>query len=315
MKVIRALVLLLAAVVALSATGCGEKKPDVKTPTATSSLDDAFALLPGSAIAVGSVDARAFFGSATFGADLAKLVEKYIPIGQEAGFVASRDVDRVTFASYSYQGIDVAAIVVGRFDEAKIKQLATSQTPTKAGVPLVASTYAGRQVYTVNNIGFTVLSPTHAVVGTESGIRRVLERIKDNRVNRDIPAWMIQTVETPGSAAAVAADFASQPIPEAATRQLPLPFLQGLKAARVVASFKNGTEIAASLTYPDAPTAEKSSEGVKQAAGFSKALALIGIKVQNIQVTVEKQDVQVKLAVDDQSLRQLLASAPQWLGQ
>ena len=96
-------------------------------------MDDALALLPGNAIAAGTVDARAFFGSQTFGADLAKLVEKYVPIGAEAGFQASRDVDRVTFASYSYQGIDVAAIVIGRFDSAKIKQVAASQTPTKGG--------------------------------------------------------------------------------------------------------------------------------------------------------------------------------------
>src|SRR6186997_190577 len=95
----------------------GGKNDDVKTPTVDPGMDDALALLPGNAIAVGSVDARAFFGSQTFGSELAKLVEKYVPIGQEAGFQASRDVDRVTFASYSYQGIDAAAVVIGKFDE------------------------------------------------------------------------------------------------------------------------------------------------------------------------------------------------------
>src|SRR5690554_5742110 len=104
--------------------GCGDKKGDVKAPTVDTGMDDALALLPGNAIGLGTVDARAFFSSQTFGAELSKLVEKYVPVGQEAGFLASRDVDRVTFASYSYQGIDAAAIVIGRFDEAKIKQMA-----------------------------------------------------------------------------------------------------------------------------------------------------------------------------------------------
>ena len=48
---------------------------------------------------------------------------------------------------------------------------------------------------------------------------------------------------------------------------------------------------------------------------MSKWLTLIGIQVRNVDVKTEKQDVQVTLEVDDQSLRQLLASAPQWLGQ
>jgi hypothetical protein len=298
------------------ASGCGGDKNngDVKSPTGEPSMDDALALLPGNAIGAGTIDARAFFGSQTFGADLAKLVEKYVPVGSEAGFQASRDVDRVTFASYSYQGIDVAAIVIGRFDGAKIKQMALAQTPTKSGTPLVTSQYAGRDVYTVSNIGFTLLSDTRAVVGTEQGIRRVLERIKDKRVKRDIAPWMITTIETPGAALAVAGDFATQPMPAEAARQIPMPFMQGLKAVRIVATFKDGVQIAGSLTYPDAAAAETASASVKQTANLSKWLAVIGVKVQNIDIKVDKTDVQVSLGVDDASLRQLLASLPQWLG-
>lgn len=294
----------------------GNKDEGPKTPKADSNMDDAFALLPGNAIAVGSVDARVFFGSKSFGSELTKLVEKYLPIGQEAGFQASRDVDRVTFASYSYQGIDAAAIVIGRFDEPKIKQVVAQKTPLKGGGVLVASQYAGRDVYTINNVGFTILSPTKAIAGTESGIRRVLERIKDNRVKRDIAPWMLETVETPGAAVAVAGDFATQPMPAEAMRQVPVPFLQSMKAMRLLLTFKEpGVQLASSLTYPDATGASTASEHVKQVANMSKWLTLMGIKIQNVDVKVEKQDVQLKLDVDDQSLRQLLASAPQWLGQ
>lgn len=306
----------LIAFVALVASGCGDKKPDAKSPTADTGMDDALALLPGSAIAVGTVDARAFFGSQTFGAELSKLVEKYLPIGQEAGFLPSRDVDRITFGVYAYQGADAAAIIVGKFDEAKIKQAAAQHTPMKNGGVLVASQYAGRDVYTINNVGFTILSAERAIAGSESGIRRVLERIKDGRVKRDITKWMLDTVETPGAAAAVAADFATQPIPPEVQRQVPLAFLQTTKAIRALVTFKEpGMQVAGSLTYADEGQATSATEQVKSAANMSKWLALVGIKVQNIEVKSEKSDVQVKLEVDDQSLRQLLASAPQWLGQ
>jgi hypothetical protein len=301
----------------LSLLACGgDDKAPAKAPATDASMDDALALLPGDAIAVGTVDARAFFGSQTFGAELAKLVEKYLPLGPEAGFQASRDVDRVTWASYGYQGVDAAAIIVGRFDEAKIKQVAAQQTPTKSGGMLVVSQYAGRDVYTVSNVGFTILSPTKVIAGSESGFRRVLERIQDRRVKRDIAKWMIETVETPGAAAAVAADFATHPIPAEVARQIPLGFVQTTKAARLLVTFKEpGVQTAGSFTYADPQTAQSSSEQIKQFAGMSKWLSVVGIQVQNVDVKVENQDVQVKLELDDQSLRQMLAQAPQWLGQ
>ena len=69
-----------------SSSGCpGKDNAEVKAPAAEAGMDDALALLPGNAIAAGTVDARAFFSSPTFGADLAKLVEKYVPIGAGGG--------------------------------------------------------------------------------------------------------------------------------------------------------------------------------------------------------------------------------------
>lgn len=306
--------ILLLSLVTLAGCGGGDKT-DAKSPTAEPAMDDALSLLPGSAIAVGTVDARAFFSSQTFGSDLAQLVEKYVPIGTEAGFQASRDVDRVTFASYSYQGIDVAAIVIGRFDSAKIRLVAANQTPTKNGGTLVVSQYTGRDVYTVNNIGFTLLSDTRAIVGTEQGIRRVLERIKDKRVKRDIAPWMVSTVETSGAAFALAADFASTPIPQENVKQIPSPLITNLKAARLVATFKDGLNLAGSITYSDAASAQSSAAVVKQSMGYAKLLAVFGIKLQNVDIKTDKSDVQVSLLVDDQSLRALLANVPSLMGQ
>ena len=313
------LTVLLAVLSPLVLPACGGKDgADSKSATADVSYDDAIALLPGSAIGAGTIDARSFFGSQTFGADLAKIVEKYMPLGTESGFQASRDVDRVTFATYSFQGVDVAAIVIGRFDQAKIKSMATSGTPTKAGVPLVVSQYTNHDVYTVNNIGFTLLSDTRAIVGTESGIRRVLDRIKDKRVKRDIAAWMITTMETPGAAVAVAGDFATNPIPPDMIAQVPLAILaaplKGLKATRVVAQFKDGVTVAGSLTYPDADTANTASGSVKQVAQLSNWLTVVGVKVNNLDVKVDKSDVQFSLSVDDQSLRPLLQMVPSLVG-
>lgn len=305
---------------AFSITGllaCGGKD-EAKNPSdvaAEASLEDAFALLPASPVAVGTVDARAYFGSQTFGADLTKIVEQYLPIGQEAGFQASRDVDRVTFGSYSYAGVDVAAVLIGKFDAAKIKTAAQQHTPTKNGGMIVASQYAGRDVYTVNNVGFTILSPTRAIAGTESGIRRVLERIQDRRVKRDVPKWMLDTLETPGASAAVAVDFVTTPMPPETARQIPVAFLKDAKQGRALWQFKDqAVQLSATLTYADAQTATTASGQVKQSTGYLKYASLIGVKVQDVDVKADNADVQVKLTVDDQSLRTALQLGASFLG-
>lgn len=301
----------------LVACGGNDKPTNTPSSSGSSNMDDALALLPGNAIAVGTFDARSFFSSQTFGADLSKLVESYMPIGAEAGFKASTDVDRVTWASYSYSGIDAAAVIIGRFDQDKIKAAAANHTANKQGNYLVVSQYAGRDVYTVSNVGFTLLGPTRAIAGSEAGIRRVLERIKDNRVQRDITKWMLDTVETQGAAAAVAADFASQPMPQQAMQQAAqfLPFVNGMKQLRVLVQFQqNATQIAGAMSYADAATATTNSDKVKDAAKLTSYLSVFGIKVSNIDIKPAQNDVQFSMSLDDQSLRTMLQQAPNWIG-
>src|SRR5215472_18953096 len=139
------------------AFGCGGGKDSVtaKDPSGLTSeqIDaDPLALLPGSAVVLAVVDARAFYKSSSVGPQVALIAEKLVPIGDEAGFSPSRDVDRVTVAAYALSGADVAAVVGGRFDTAKIDLAAQNHTPTKGGGTITVSQYAGRTLYTVSGI-------------------------------------------------------------------------------------------------------------------------------------------------------------------
>ena len=216
---------------------------------------DPLALLPGSATVIATVDARAFYASGSLGAELAALSEQLVPIGDEAGFKASRDVDRVVVGTYSSEGLDLAAVVSGRFDEAKIRQAAEAHTQTRAGGLIAASQYAGHSVYTVNDVGFAILTPKTALAGTQTGIRRALDRVHDGKVKREVAPWAQSTIDTPNAAATVTADFA-QPIATAAVGAFPLPWAKGLNRIRMVADFKPpGTHVAGTITYADAPSA------------------------------------------------------------
>ena len=121
-------------------TACGGGNAETQHPTlvtpppaATASVTpeslekDPVALFPGGALGMFSLDLHAFYASQSAGTVAAQVAEKYFPIGAEAGFSASRDLDRVLGGIYSMQGVDVLATLIGRFDEAKIVQAARSQ--------------------------------------------------------------------------------------------------------------------------------------------------------------------------------------------
>ncbi len=306
-------------VAALAAAACGGSQDSVSPAhgpndvTAEQIDADPLALLPSSAALLVRVDAASFYKSSSLGSSVAALSDRLLPIGEEAGFLASRDVDQVTAAAYSMQGADVAAVIKGRFDRERIEKAVANHTPTRGGGVIVSSTYAGRNLYTVNNTGFTILTPHTALAGTESGMRRTLDRIKDGHVKRDLPEWMTKTIETDGAAIGIAADFSSQEMTQVTSV---LPWLAGIKMARILANFHEpGLNVAGTLTYADAGQAQSASEGLRRAGGMANLIAVTGLfpQLQGLLVSVADANVEVKFALDDQSLRRTLSQVPQWI--
>ena len=298
------------------AGGQGPVVPTTSTEITAEQIDkDPLILFPSNAISIGTVDAKAFYASATLGPQVAQLAELYSPLGPEAGFAASKDLDRVTVASYSLSGVDVLAVLVGRFDQTKLAQLAKTHGAAKSGSAIVESTYAGRTLYTVDNIGFTMLTAKTVVAGTETAIRRALDRVKDGRGKRDVFPWMLEVVETQGAALAVAADFKNQPLSGAAIQGMRIPATEGLTAVRVLGTFHEpGLQLAGAMTYDTEANAQKGLSGFNKLVLMYKAYSGMSGTVpqlRDVTSTLERTDVQVKLSVDDQSLRTFLGKVPQ----
>jgi hypothetical protein len=296
----------------LSLVACGGKGADGAADAKSDVDADPFALLPAAAIVLADLDARALFDSGSVGAQLASIADSLVPVGDDAGFRASRDVDRVVLAGYGTSGVDVAAVLSGRFDPDKL----SAATKAKNGGTIVKGVYAGRATSTVGTVVFAPLTARTVVAGTGDGVRRVLERVQAGKLERALVPWMVETVQTQGAQVAVAADFVSQPVASAAIGAVKLPWLKGLRAARVIGNFKApGMNVAATLTYGDAAQAETAAEGVRFVDGWLKVLGplLGGVRLQNLQVSVDQADLRCKFAVDDQSLRTLLALAPRYL--
>jgi hypothetical protein len=302
-------ILLLSAAVLL--VSCGKGAGDAND--AKVDLDsDPYALLPGSAVAVANLDARAMFASSGVGAQMGALAAKLVPLGDDAGFQASRDVDRVVVGFYATTGADMAAIVSGRFDTGKIATAASA----KPGGAITPGMYAGRTTYASSGGMFCVLTAKTVVAGTGDGVRRVLDRIQGGKLDRAITPWMIETLDTKGAEAAFAADFASQPIAAASLGQFNVPWLKGMRVARVLGDFQNpGMNVAATLTYGDPTEAQGAADGIRMVDGWLKLLGplLGGVRLENLDVKNTGNDMSCKFAVDDGTLKTLIGLVPRFL--
>ena len=170
---------------------------------------DPIALLPANPVVLGWVDAQAFLGS-QFGGEINRIAAKYLPGGQQTGFVPQRDL-RNCGGVYSLAGADFVIVAQGDFNADMIRTAADQHATTPGGVPLVHSKYAGNDLFTAGNVGFTVVTQHTMLVGNETGMRRALDRIRDNRVKREVPDWMTKLMDNPQASMVFAGDVTGQP--------------------------------------------------------------------------------------------------------
>lgn len=305
---------------ALGAAACGGAKDSVSAKTAASvsaeQIDaDPVALLPGSPLASAHIDARLLLGT-SYGESLGRLLDKAMPVGEETGFLPSRDIDTLWAASYSSQGVDGLAVLTGKFDEKKLADAADKRTQTRGGGLLVKSTYAERSLYTVSNVGICVLTSKTALVGSETAIRRALDRIRDGRLQRSVPAWMLDTLSTPGAAFAGAGDFDSQPLPPDIKAQIPVSWLRNVKTAKIVGTPDAGVRVKAHLSYGSADDAQGGERGLRQAQTMASVLSVAGVvpKMQDVDIKSDGNDVDCAFHVDERGLSSLISVVQRWIG-
>jgi hypothetical protein len=274
---------------------------------------DPLGLLPAGPVVLGNLDARTFYTSGSTAAQLAAFGESVFPLGQEAGFSASRDVDHAFGAVYAGAGLEAVAILSGRFDVPRIEALAASRAPTRLGAPCIGLPYAGRTLYTVSNFAFSPVTDHTMVAGSDSAVRRVLDRLAlagpEPHLTHEVAEWMMTAVQAPGSSFAVAADIAS--IPPAALHGWPLPpMMSGLSRVATIGDFHPpGMNIASTLSYTDPARASAGAEGLRQLASFATiASNLGGPRIQNLAIEPMGPNVGCKFALDDEGMRRTIAS-------
>jgi len=293
--------------------GCGDSPALV--PVAEQAIDpeaidrDPLALLPSKAIVLVACDARALLAT-SLGADVTQIVREIVPLGAESGFEPSRDVDRVVAGFYAMQGADVAAVVQGRFDIAAIEKAAEAKKAMPSGKTIVKTTYAGQTMFTVGNLGFVVLTKKTMLSGNEIGMRRALDRLRYQagfELKRAIDGWMLETIETPNTALALAGDFTLNSVGEAATNAV--PFVVGLERARILGNFQSpGLNFAGTLSYKDDTAAEASGASLRNLTDVGLMASLfasvaLGASIPQIDARRSGKDLAVATSVDESTSR------------
>ena len=227
------------------------------------------------------------YASGSVGATISSFTDSWIPIGADAGFVASRDVDRVVASAYAANEADVAVVLVGRFDVDRI----AAATKTKTGGAMVRGIYAGFTTTTAGALTIAPLTSRTLVTGTNERVHRVLDRVQQGKLERSMPPWAIATLDSAGAQFAIAADFSTQPIASATLGSINLAWLKGLKVVRAIGDFDSpGVNVAATLTYADESGAAAAADGMRLIGGWQKLLAplLFGAKLQNLQAGAQR---------------------------
>lgn len=230
------------------------------------------------------------------------------PLPEGAGFIFERDVARLSLASYSMQGFDVAGVASGRFDAARIESAAAEYKGGSLAPPLVKSQYAGRSLFTAASVGFVILTPKTALFGNETGIRRCLDRIAESRVADDLPPWVRELLVTPNAAFSVGADLQANPLTASLAGRLSA--LRGAQTARGLGNFDPpGINLAGTIGHADHDAAQATATALLQAGGSSNIygrLFGLGEPIRKLETQAVGNDTQLALAVDGGAVRVLM---------
>ncbi|MFO0760874.1 MAG: hypothetical protein U0359_30635 [Byssovorax sp.] len=312
-----ALLALTASLFAPPTTGCGGADDSFGLiggeKVDASQIDrDPVALLPSGIILLGYADLAAMFQS-KWGADAAQIVTNLLPLGAESNFSPQRDATRIFGGMYAMQGADFCAVVQGNFDADAIRKAADARSITISGAPLVKSRYADNDLYTAGNLGFVVVTGHTVITGNETGIRRALDRLRRGKLERSVPQWMVDLLNTKNASMIVAGDLSTQSVTDAASAKL--PFLGSLRAVRILGNFQPpGMNFAGSLTYPDAATAQAGAQNLQQIQQLTALVSLFssfgfGAPLPTPQIAQQQSDVGFTVQVDDNLVKVLLQQA------
>lgn len=299
----------------LFGSGCAST-PEVvqkttRKPAAAAAIDaDPWALLPRGAVAWADLDATAAF-AAPFAEEARAFWLDHLPVSRSVTIDPQKDVDRIRLGVYATVGADVAMIVSGRFEPKQIVAALAQEPLARHGKPIVRTRFAGFDMFVLEPLALVPLTERTLVLGTEIGVRRVLERVESGRLTPPLPSWFEKMLES-SAPLTIGVDLDAQPVP--AVIRTRLAFLEGLRAGRLLGNFESpGLNLAGSLTYDRPDTAVRAAADIEaQAAALDKyalLMSVLGIPrpLRRVRAQAVGQDAQVVVEVEARAIAMVMA--------
>ncbi len=296
--------------------GCSSEKESIlptraKVPLTEAAIDaDPLALLPSDAIIFARLKVTPLLAS-SLGPPLVAAAQPFLALPQLLGITPQRDLTELFLGVYSMQGADVAGIAIGAFDRTAIEG-AGRNAATRAHSPITVSPYAGHTIYTANNVGLSVLTSRTALLGTETGVRRVIDRIVEGRTGRRLPRALEELLSNQKADFCVGGDLRVNTFSSGLREQL--PFLRDLEATRILGNFgAPGVNGAGSLGYVSAETAAAAGQSLRGFSGLlSSSQLLLGFfgvaqPIRRLEAEVVGTEVNVVVAFDGVILAKMIS--------
>ncbi|MCH2109380.1 MAG: hypothetical protein MK135_08620, partial [Polyangiaceae bacterium] len=147
--------------------------------------------------------------------------------------------------------------------------------------------------------------------GTETGVRRVIERVQEKHLRRDLPPWFEELLGKEKSQFTLGLDLDAQAIP--AVLRSESPATEGLRAGRLLGNFSPpGLNLVGSLSYQKPSYAEQAEaflDGQRQKAeSYALLLKMMKLRqpLRKLEAVSTDKTLQVALALDGPALVQIL---------
>jgi hypothetical protein len=172
-------------------------------------------------------------------------------------------------------------------------------------------------MYVADQVAMSILTDETMVFGTQLGVRRVLERVEEGRLSRNLPLWYEALLEEGAAQFQLGIDLDSQPIPAAFGDKL--AFLEGLRAARLLGNFKSpGVNVAGTLTYSEPKRAREAAEELASAredlGKYALLFAALNIPqpIERLDARAADKETQIAVELEGEAVAKILDNMSQF---
>ncbi len=259
-----------------------------------------WALLPGGAVAWLHLT-MSELQKAEYGPTLIQIFEERFQFAEDADVHWASDVDSISGAAYATVSLDWLLIARGRFKKSQINSKTPPSSQSLSGLDVRERDYAGERMLTSGKVAFCVLTDQTIALGSETAVRRVIEKVVEGRLRSSIPSWFSELLGTEQNPLTLGLDLDSNPVPGVLKSQL--AFTDGLRAARVVGNFeKPGLNLSGAMTYSKPVRAKQAAEYLKkqesQLRRYSLLLRMMQLPQPIQRLQAEATDKHLQLAIE-----------------